>query len=90
MDHLRHLQEGLSKVLDIFIKGKLRPKKQYSPQVKLKQLQWEKIPENMVESTLWVNMNEEKWESHIDFTKVESMFSAKSSGAIASTNNSND
>lgn len=52
--------------------------------MKLKQLQWEKIPDNSVESTVWMTMNEEKWENQVDFTQIESMFSMKNTAIIVS------
>ena len=63
----------------------IRAKKQYRPSLKLKQLQWEKIPPNQIQNTIWETLDDEKWENVVEFGKIEELFASKAVSPLKST-----
>jgi hypothetical protein len=63
--------------------GPLRKELRHYPQVKLKNLQWQKLDARSVDNTIWKleNVNESELEDDLDkhgvFVKIESLFPAK-------------
>ena len=63
--------------------GPLRKELRHYPQVKLKNLQWQKLDHRGVEKTIWImeGVNEDELEDTLDetgvFAKIENLFPAK-------------
>ena len=47
------------------------------PNVKMRALQWKKVPESKIPGSIWEGMNELKWEEKIDYALLEKNFPAK-------------
>jgi hypothetical protein len=58
--------------------GVLPTKKKVVPNVKMRQLQWNKIPNNVVTKTIWKKLTEEEsLRAKIDLVEFESLFGVK-------------
>ncbi|RKP18738.1 FH2-domain-containing protein, partial [Rozella allomycis CSF55] len=57
--------------------SQMKTKKQYFPSKKLKQVNWEKLPETVVNKSIWSKLNDEAWEHKVDLFSLEEKFFMK-------------